>query len=146
MNATERSGRRFSVLLVEDEPEDRFLIKSTFEQAAPHVELRQAGNAEEATAELSGPSTTDLVLLDLKLPKTSGLDVLEWIRSHPTLKPLPVIVLTTSLHSADLDRAKELGANSYLVKGVDLKQLRDIIRRIGDYAALISGAGFQSVA
>jgi CheY-like chemotaxis protein len=141
-----RSGRRFSVLLVEDEPVDRYLMRSAFEKFAPHIELREVTNADDAQADLSGDAARDLVLLDLKLPRTSGLEVLDWIRKNPSLKALPVIVLTTSQHSADLERAWELGANSYLVKQVDIGQLRDIIRRIGDYAALICGAGFTTVA
>jgi CheY-like chemotaxis protein len=141
-----RSGRRFSVLLVEDEPVDRVLMRSAFEKFAPQVELSEVTNADDARAQLEGDAARDLVLLDLKLPRASGLEILEWIRKNPALKALPVIVLTTSQHSADLERAQELGANSYLVKRVDIGQLRDIIRRIGDYAALISGAGFPTVA
>jgi CheY-like chemotaxis protein len=133
------------VLLVEDEPVDRHLMRSAFEKFAPHVELREVTNADDARTDLSGDAARDLVLLDLKLPRTSGLEVLEWIRKNPALKSLPVNVLTTSQHSADLERAWELGANSYLVKRVDLGQLRDIIRRIGDYAVLICGAGFSTV-
>jgi CheY-like chemotaxis protein len=78
-----------------------------------------------------------LVLLDIKLPRKSGIEVLEWIRKDSNLKSLPVIMLTSSSESNDLDRAYALGANSYLVKTVELPAMREIVRGIGEYAALM---------
>jgi CheY-like chemotaxis protein len=78
-----------------------------------------------------------LVLLDIKLPRKSGLEVLEWIRKQPELKSMPVLMLTSSSESNDLDRAYALGANSYLVKTVDLSAMREIVRGIGEYATLV---------
>lgn len=135
-----------TVLHVEDEPADRLILKSAFAKAAPHVDLRCAVDGEQAIAYLSGQGGYEdrdrhpmpgLVLLDLKLPKKSGLEVLEWIRNREDLKKLPVIMLTSSQEPADLDRAYALGANSYLVKSVDLKTMRDIVRGIGEYASLV---------
>jgi CheY-like chemotaxis protein len=137
-----------AVLHVEDEPSDRLIVSLSFQKAAPNVKLHAVVNGEEAISYLSGTGIyanrdayplPQLVLLDLKLPRKSGLEVLEWIRSRPEFATLPVFMLTSSQESTDLDRAYALGANSYLVKSVDLKEMREIVKGIGEYAALLSG-------
>jgi CheY-like chemotaxis protein len=136
----------FTVLHVEDEPSDRMIIAASFEKAAPGVRLSAVIDGAEAIAYLSGQGVfknrdahplPQLVLLDLKLPKKSGFEVLEWVKAQPGLKQIPVIVLTSSAESKDIDRALSLGASSYLVKTVDLKEMREIVRGIGEYAALL---------
>lgn len=137
------------VLHVEDEPSDRLIVALAFQKAAPAVSLHAVVNGEEAISYLSGLGPygnrelhpiPSVVLLDLKLPRKSGLEVLEWIRSHPILHSLPVIMLTSSMEPTDLDRAYSLGANSYLVKSVDLKEMRDLVKGIGEYALLLGAA------
>jgi CheY-like chemotaxis protein len=137
-----------AVLHVEDEPSDRLIVSLAFQKAAPHVSLHAVVNGEEAIAYLSGQGIyadrerhpmPRVVLLDLKLPRKSGFEVLEWIRSRPELKTLPVLMLTSSQEPADLDRASALGANSYLVKSVDLKEMREIVKGVGEYATLLAG-------
>ncbi len=137
----------YTVLHVEDEPADRMIVSAAFKKAAPHVVLKAATDGEQAIAYLSGQGAFAnrelhpmplLVLLDIKLPRKSGLEVLEWIRKHPDLKSLPVLMLTSSSESNDLDRAYALGANSYLVKTVDLPAMREIVRGIGEYAAIVA--------
>ena len=136
----------YTVLHVEDEPTDRMIVSAAFRKAAPNVLLKAVADGEQAISYLSGQGAYGnrelnpiplLVLLDIKLPRKSGLEVLEWIRSRPELKATPVIMLTSSNESNDLDRAYTLGANSYLVKSVDLATMRDIVRGIGEYAALV---------
>jgi CheY-like chemotaxis protein len=136
----------FSVLHVEDESADRLLLSAAFAKAAPGVRLRVALDGAEAIAYLAGEGgyadrerhpMPQLVLLDLKLPKVSGLEVLRWIRSQPALRQLPVIMLTSSQEPSDLDQAYALGANSYLVKSVDVAEMREVVRGIGEYAALL---------
>jgi CheY-like chemotaxis protein len=136
----------FTVLHVEDEPSDRLIVSSSFTKVAPHVRLCTAIDGEDAIAYLAGDGIyknrevhplPQMVLLDLKLPRKSGFEVLQWIRSQPGLKELPVIILTSSREPADLDRAYALGANSYIVKNVDIKAMRDIVRGIGEYAGLV---------
>lgn len=136
----------FSVLHVEDESTDRLLLSAAFAKAAPGVRLRAALDGADAIAYLAGEGEyadrerhplPQLVLLDLKLPKVSGLDVLKWIRSQPSLAQLPVIMLTSSQEPSDLDQAYALGANSYLVKSVDVAEMREVVRGIGEYAALL---------
>jgi CheY-like chemotaxis protein len=135
----------YTVLHVEDEPADRLILAAAFKKAAPNVQLKAVVDGEQAIAYLmgTGPYTNrdanpvpQLVLLDLKLPRRSGIEVLAWIRSDAALKELPVIMLTSSSEPADLDRAYALGANSYIVKTVDLASMREIARGIGEYAAL----------
>lgn len=137
----------YTVLHVEDEAADRLILSAAFKKAAPHVLLKAVFDGEQAIAYLSGAGPfadrganplPQLVLLDLKLPRRSGLEVLAWIRSHPDLKRIPVVMLTSSSEPADLDRAYALGADSYLVKSVDLQSMREIVRGIGEYASLVA--------
>lgn len=138
---------RFTILLVEDDPGDRELFTYALEQAQAQSRLCVARDGEEAQAYLEGSGRfadrtlspfPDLVLLDLNLPRRSGFEVLEWARAQPSLKALPIIVLTSSAESKDIDRAYALGANSYLVKGVDLDELTRTVKGIAEYAELIS--------
>ncbi|MBV8881802.1 MAG: response regulator [Planctomycetaceae bacterium] len=136
----------FTVLHVEDEPSDRLIISAAFAKTAPGVKLCAVPDGAEAIAYLAGQGTyqdrelyplPQLVLLDLKLPKKSGFEVLEWVKAQPNLKQIPVIILTSSPESKDVERALGLGASSYLVKRVDLKEMREIVRGIGEYVALL---------
>src|SRR5262249_7523580 len=79
-----------------------------------------------------------LVLLDLKMPRMHGFEVLTWIRKHPLLKGMVVIVLTASNQASEINRAYELGANSYLVKPVELSSLVEMVRGIGHYWMVLS--------
>jgi CheY-like chemotaxis protein len=137
----------YPVLHVEDEPTDRIILSAAFKKAAPQVLLQSVTDGEQAIAYLSGQGEFEnralhpmplLLLLDIKLPRKSGLEVLEWIRQQPELRTMPVLMLTSSSESNDLDRAYALGANSYLVKTVDLPTMREIVAGIGEYATLVS--------
>jgi CheY-like chemotaxis protein len=79
-----------------------------------------------------------LVLLDLKLPKRSGLEVLEFLRAQPSMKQTPVIVLTSSQESTDIQRAYALGANSYLLKPVGFDGLLEMVKAIGMYWVILN--------
>lgn len=135
----------FVVLHVEDDAGDRMVVASSFKKVAPTLVLKSVPDGAEAILYLSGQGVhqdreqspiPNLVLLDLKLPKKSGHEVLEWIRGHADLKDLPVFMLTSSSDPADMQRATALGANSYLIKPVDLKATRDLVGGIGEYAAM----------
>lgn len=117
------SGPGVVILLVEDDPDDVFFVEEAFKAAAPDITVRVARDGEEAISYLLGEDARAerlaLVLLDLKLPRKSGLEVLERCRRKPGADIVPMIVLTSSQSDADIRRAYELGANSYLVKPID---------------------------
>ena len=133
---------KHTVLLVEDDPNDRLMTEHAFERSAPGISLQTAVDGEEAVAYLSGQGTyadrathpfPQLVLLDLKLPRKSGMEVLQWIRTEARLQTLVVFILSSSQERADIDRAFALGATAYMVKQVELRAIREIVRGIGEY-------------
>ena len=129
------------ILLVEDSEDDVVLLKRALKTSGVEVLLDLATTGREAIEYLSrilaeGADPLQrprLVLLDLKLPEVLGLDVLKWIRSQPAFQSLIVVILTTSRHRSDLERAYGLGANSYLVKPATLDDLQRMMRTFGDY-------------
>ncbi len=112
----------FTVLLVEDEANDALLLQRAFHRANLTSLLRVVTDGEQAMTYLESAveksqDIPSLLLLDLNLPRTSGLELLEWLRQKPApLKDLPVIVLTSSRDTDDIDKAYALGANSYMAK------------------------------
>jgi CheY-like chemotaxis protein len=137
----------FTILLVEDDPNDIVLIQRAFAKAALVNPLRIVRDGEEAILYLGGSQDyadrgkyplPSLILLDLKLPRKSGLEVLEWLRQQPSLRHVPVIVLTSSKEMRDINRAYELGANSYLVKPVGFEGLLEMVRAIGMYWVILN--------
>jgi CheY-like chemotaxis protein len=131
-----------TILLVEDDPNDVFLLQRAFRKAGFEHPVQAVGDGEEAVAYLTGAgSYADraqfplplLVLLDLKLPRKSGLEVLAWLREQPALRRLPVVVLTSSREPADVNRAYDLGANSYLVKPLGFEALLDMVKSLNFY-------------
>jgi CheY-like chemotaxis protein len=132
----------FTILHVEDDSNDVLFVKRAFQKAGLDVALSNAGDGLEAEEYLAGRGAYAdrakhplpcLVLLDLKLPKKSGLEVLEWLRGQPGLRVIPVIVLTSSQDKGDLRRAYELGANSYIVKPVENGTLVEMVKALGAY-------------
>jgi two-component system response regulator len=122
------------ILLVEDSAEDVLFFKRAVAKAALRCSLEVVANGQLAIDRLSAgalPRPTH-VLLDLKMPLVSGLEVLAWIRSQPAVATLPVIVLTSSQLSSDSSRANELGVDAFLVKPVSSKALLDIVRVIAE--------------
>src|SRR3954469_19027403 len=113
------------ILLAEDRQDDVLLVRRALSRAGIKNPLVVVGDGEELIEYLSGSGkyanrfeypAPDLLLLDLKMPKLDGFEALAWVRSQPALRVLPIIVLTTSEHIYDVNRAYELGANSFLVK------------------------------
>jgi len=130
------------ILLVEDDPNDVLLIQRAFQKAGLNNSLKVVRNGEQAVEYLSGEDAYAdrerfplpfLVLLDLKMPGTDGFEVLAWTRSVANLKRLLVVVLTSSNLQADVDKAYELGANSYLVKPVEFDDMVNLIQRFEAY-------------
>ena len=124
------------ILHVEDNPDDVVLTAMAFRKAGVGAKLEVAVDGDKAIVALAGPSTNGppaCVLLDIKLPTLSGLEVLAWIRQQPNLKRLPVIMLTSSLIPSDINQAYDLGANSYLIKPPDLESLIGLVKTIDLY-------------
>ncbi len=119
------------ILLVEDNVLDSDLIKRALQKVEANIHLEIASDREEAIQYLNkwekGTPMPILILLDLKLPKINGLDILKQLKTHPKYKFLPVVVLTSSNEMFDIKQAYELGANSYILKAINYDQLsRDI--------------------
>jgi len=128
-----------TILLAEDDPGDILLAQRTFRKANLSNPIQIVKDGQEAIAYLSGQGDyadrgryplPRLILLDLKLPRKSGSEVLEWLRQQPGLKHLPVVVLTASKAPTDLKRAYDLGANSYLLKPVTAEALLDVVHTL----------------
>ena len=133
----EANGR--TILHVEDEQNDVLLIARAFRKAETSAQIQVVNDGEQAVNYLSGggPSSPrplpSLVLLDLKLPRKSGLEVLEWIRSQPGLKRIPVVMLTSSRQPIDINRAYDLGVNAYLVKPVNFDELVGMLKSLDSF-------------
>ena len=130
------------ILLAEDDSNDVLLIQRAFQKAGLRNTLKTVRDGDQAISYLSGKGIYSnreqyplpfLLLLDLKMPGTDGFEVLEWLRNEPQLKRLLVVVLTSSNLQADVDRAYELGANSYLVKPVSFDEMVHLIQRFEAY-------------
>lgn len=131
-----------TILLVEDNPDDALLIRRAFKKANLVNPLQLVDDGDKAIAYLSRAAPYDdrtryplpvLVLLDLKLPRRSGFEVLQWARSPQGIKRLPIVVLTSSGETVDINTAYDLGANSYLVKPVGFDALFDMVKILQPY-------------
>lgn len=123
------------ILLVEDDPNDIFLIERACKRAGLNWNLIVAADGEEASRILTeNGDLPEILLLDLKLPRKSGLELLSWIREQPSpLKRLPVVMLTSSNQTVDINLAYDLGANSYLVKPVKFELLLELVKKLDEY-------------
>lgn len=128
-----------TILLVEDNPKDVFLVQRALRKAEIVTLLQVVSNGDAALQYLSGEAPYGnrtayplpvVVLLDLKLPRRSGAEVLTWIRQQPLLRRLPVVALTSSREYADINRIYDLGANAYIVKPTDFEQLIDVLKTL----------------
>src|SRR4051812_36401069 len=130
------------ILLVEDREDDVFLIKKAFSKANLNNPVYVVNDGEQAIAYLMGDvpysnrneyPLPDIILLDLKMPRLDGFEVLTWIRRQPGIRGLPVIVLTSSEELRDVNQAYALGANSFLVKPLDFENSLSLIRMVEKY-------------
>lgn len=129
------------ILLVEDNPDEADLAMRAFETGAARPVVVVASDGVEALDYLFGtgvhasrpPTLPAVVLLDLKLPRIDGLEVLRRLRADERTRTLPVVILTSSLRSEDLERGYALGANSYVRKPVQFSQFVETAETLGTY-------------
>ena len=128
-----------SVLLVEDDPGDVMIAREALAAGRLSTELHVVTDGVEAMQYLrrdpgyADAQRPDLILLDLNLPRKSGHEVLEEVKSDPELRRIPVVVLTTSQAQEDVARSYDLHANVHVSKPVDFDQFTDVVRRIDDF-------------
>ena len=132
-----RQGRGRLILLVEDNANDERLTLEALKRAKVPAAIHVARDGSEALEFLYGdghlPHPPDLILLDIKLPKYNGLELLEQIRRRKETAKVPVIMLTSSDDLSDVDRSYALGANSYIRKAIDVDQYIEEVRTAGIY-------------
>lgn len=134
--------RASGMLVVEDDANDILLLQRAFQRTNLSIPFNIVTDGDEAVDYLVGEGRygdrqkypyPSLILLDLKLPRRSGLEVLEWLKSQPLLRRIPVIVLTSSQENKDVDRAYEAGVSSYLVKPVTFSALEKVMTALNQY-------------
>ena len=127
------------ILMIEDDPAAAELLELALRKAGLRRPLRVLTDGDEAIAYLSGGPPYEnreenpapcLLLLDLKLPRKSGLEVLSWLRSRVNFRPLPVVMITSSSASGDIEEALRLGIRAYCVKPSDFNDLKKLARMI----------------
>ncbi len=132
----------FLILLVEDDPAHTEIVRRNFEKFKTATQLIALSDGQAALDYLfrrngySDPATTPrpgIILLDLRLPKVDGLQVLKSVKDEPSLQQIPVVILTTSANETDVAKAYEYRANSYLVKPVDFSQFSELLDAFGSY-------------
>ena len=135
------------ILLVEDNPDDLELTLSTFREHRLVNCIQVARDGAEAldflfcTGDFAGRdpcSSPRLILLDLKLPKVDGLEILRQVKANPRTREIPVVVLTSSHLDRDLAECYRLGVNSYLVKPVGFENFKEAVQRLGHYWLLLN--------
>ncbi len=142
-------GNEVAILLVEDDPSDMELALLALRAGNLANKIEVARDGEEALDFLfcrgnhqqrSIDDAPKLVLLDLKLPKVDGLEVLKEIKSDPRTQTIPVVILTSSREESDLVASYRLGVNSYIQKPVDFDQFRKVVKEVGLYWMVVNQA------
>jgi CheY-like chemotaxis protein len=138
------------VLVAEDREDDVLMLKRAFKQLGFGIPVQYVSNGDETIAYLAGSGRfanrdeyplPDLLLLDLKMPRRSGFEVLQWIQKQPTLSKLRVVVLTTSSDIYEVNRAYQLGAASFLTKPLHFNEFRDTIQAVYNYWVALNRPG-----
>ena len=145
-------NERQTILLVDDSENDLALMGMAFKKAEFNNPLQEVHNGEEAIAYLKGEGPYSdrnkfplpaVMLLDLNMPMKNGFDVLDWVRTQPAFQRLSITILTASSRMEDVERAFDLGANSFLVKPIALSELINMLRCWRDWLGLQSFSATQ---
>jgi CheY-like chemotaxis protein len=130
--------KKLSVLLIEDNDDHAELVDFYINEVCQEsVETKRFSDGEQVMNFIQNFQITDtlpdLVLLDLKLPKYNGHEIVQAFKTHEILKKIPIIIFTTSSARKDINMAYENGANSYILKPIEVDKFRDVIEKIFDY-------------
>jgi CheY-like chemotaxis protein len=137
-----RNGSPITILIAEDDADDRMLLKDAFEENKLGNELRFVENGEELIAylrregrfaDIARSPSPGLILLDLNMPRMDGREALKIIKNDQHLRCLPVVVLTTSKAEEDIVRTYNLGVSSFITKPVTFKELLRVVRVLNEY-------------
>jgi len=135
-------GRNQTLLIVEDDDNDFLFLERALTMENVGAQIHRACDGSEAIDYLSGEDNfanrdarplPNLIVLDLKMPGTSGFEVLEWVREQPDFQTLPIIVFSSSEEPADVEKAYNLGANAYLVKPTSYLAYSDVVGTLKQY-------------
>ncbi|MBI4659410.1 MAG: response regulator [Verrucomicrobia bacterium] len=136
------AAKPITILLADDDPDDRLLAKQALDENRLANDLRFAENGEDLLDYLyrrgkyrdpADAPRPGLILLDLNMPKKDGREALEEIKTHPDLRQIPIVILTTSQAEEDIYRSYNLGVNSYITKPVTFQGLVEVMRALGKY-------------
>jgi CheY-like chemotaxis protein len=134
----------YTILLVEDEENDATLVRMAFQKNKILNPVQWVGDGLEAIAYLNGEGIyadrglypfPEVLILDLKMPRMGGLELLTWIRENPEYRVIPTIIMTSSRQDRDVEKAYELGANTYMVKPASFEELAKIVKLAHEYWA-----------
>jgi len=137
--------QHYTILIVEDDPNDVLFLKRALKKNGIENPVCTLPDGEEAIAYLCGKGKyadrmahpfPRVIILDLKMPRKSGLEVLEWLKEHPQYRVIPTIVLTSSKLNEDVAQAYGLGANSYMVKPSNFDDLQAMMKTAHEYWSL----------
>jgi len=138
-------NENYTILIIEDDPNDVLFLKRALKKNGINNPVCTLPDGEEAISFLSGSGKYSdrvahpfprVIILDLKMPRKTGLEVLEWLRDHPKYRVIPTIVLTSSKLNEDVVRAYGLGANSYMVKPSSFEDLQKLMKTAHEYWSL----------
>ena len=139
---TDPAARPLTILMADDDPDDRLLARMALERQGMHGVLRTVDDGEElmdylhrrgAYADPASSPRPHLVLLDLNMPRMDGREALQALKSDPSLRQIPVVVLTTSRSDEEVFRSYDLGANSFVTKPVTFDELVAVLQRLDLY-------------
>lgn len=129
--------RDLTILIIEDDPNDVLLLKKALSRAGIKDPIQVVTDGGQAIRYLQGDDEygdrlqfpfPSVIFTDLKMPRMSGFDVLQWLRTHPECSVIPLIILTASRMDEDVRRAYQMGANAYLVKPSSIEELQEMVR------------------
>jgi CheY-like chemotaxis protein len=133
-----------TILIIEDDQNDVLLLKKALVRAGVHNPIQVANDGAEAIKYLQGEGNysdrshfpfPSVIFSDLKMPRMSGFDVLEWLRRHPQCSIIPIMILSASKEDQDVRKAYQMGTNAYLVKPATLNELQEMVKTAYDFWA-----------